>query len=157
MFGEENREIFRVEDTQEASGGAENWKFALSEFGLLCCYTFYLTEFCGQIISWCPSHLQGGKAVITECMLDNTVLFLKQVQSRSFHTLCGVISKCTTGVCKFIFLLSSNPPVNKKPWKRFGARAETYFFSPLWLISIVSNTVSSRWCIKDGWNKKVVF
>lgn len=99
--------------SDEASGDTENRKFALSKAGLLCCCTFYLTEFCDHLISWCLSRHQGGKTVITEFILANTMLFLKRVHSESFHTHCGVINKCKTGVCKFTFLLSGNSPVNK--------------------------------------------
>lgn len=61
--------------SDEASGDTENWKFALSKSDLLRCCTFYLTEFCDHLISWCSSRHQGGESVITEFILENTMLF----------------------------------------------------------------------------------
>lgn len=78
--------------------------------------------------------------------------------SQSFHTHCGVIKKCKTGVCKLTFLISSMKPLWIKASNWFGARAETYFLAPCdWFPLYQTTFVSSPWCIKDGWNKKVVF
>lgn len=124
--------------SDEASGDTENWKFALSKSGLLCCCTFYLTEFCDHLISWCLSRHQGGKTVITEFILANTMLFWNECIQR--------VSTLTVGSsinAKQVFVNSHScflvTPLWIKAFKEVWSKGRNIFFSPFWLISFVSS------------------
>lgn len=120
----------------------------------VCCAVvqFYLTEFCDHLISWCLSHYQGGKTVITEFILENTMLFWNECILR--------VSTLTVGSsinANQVFVNSHScflvTPLWIKAFKEIWSKGWNIFFSPLWLISFVFSHLCKQSLMYKGWLK----